>query len=141
MSAFLVKTEPSTYAFADLLRDRRTTWDGISNATALIHLRSMKRGDSILVYHSGTDKAVVGLAEVARGPYPDPRLDDPKRVVVDLVAKEAVKVPVALGTFRTDAILKSSALVKNSRLSVMPLSDAQYARVLSLAGLGSRRGR
>ena len=141
MSAFLVKTEPSTYSFGDLVRDNRTTWDGISNPTALIHLRSMMAGDSIVVYHSGKDKAVVGIAEVARGPYPDPTLDDARRVVVDLVVREAATTPVALAMFRTDPILKSADLVRNSRLSVMPLSAAQYARVRSLAGLGQRRGR
>ena len=141
MSAFLVKTEPSTYSFEDLLRDRRTTWDGVSNPLALIHLRTMKQGDAIVVYHSGKDKAVVGLAEVARGPYADPQLADPKRVVVDLVARGAVATPVALATFRADAVLKSTDLVKNSRLSVMPLSDAQYARVLALAGAAPQRGR
>ena len=141
MGAFLVKTEPSTSSFDDLLRDQRTTWDGVSNPLALIHLRSMKRGDSIVVYHSGKDKAVVGFAEVARGPYPDPKLADPKRVVVDLVARGAVTTPVALATFRADAVLKSTDLVKNSRLSVMPLSPAQYARVLALAGAAPKRGR
>lgn len=141
MSAFLVKTEPSTYSFEDLLRDRRTTWDGVSNPLALIHLRTMKQGDAIVVYHSGKDKAVVGLAEVARGPYADPQLADPKRVVVDLVARGALATPVALATFRADAVLKSTDLVKNSRLSVMPLSDAQYARILALAGVAPKRGR
>ena len=141
MSAFLVKTEPTTYSFEDLLRERRTTWDGVSNPLALIHLRTMKQGDAIVVYHSGKDKAVVGLAEVARGPYADPKLADPKRVVVDLVARGAVITPVALATFRADAVLKSTDLVKNSRLSVMPLSDAQYARILALAGVAPKRGR
>ena len=141
MGAFLVKTEPSTYSFDDLLRDQRTTWDGVSNPLALIHLRSMKRGDSIVVYHSGKDKAVVGFAEVARGPDPDPTLEDPKRVVVDLVARDAAAAPVALAAFRADAVLKATDLVKNSRLSVMPLSPAQYARVLALAGAAPKRGR
>ena len=141
MGAFLVKIEPSTYSFDDLLRDQRTTWDGVSNPLALIHLRSMKRGDSIVVYHSGKDKAVVGFAEVARGPYPDPKLEDSKRVVVDLVARDAAAAPVALAAFRADAVLKATDLVKNSRLSVMPLSPAQYARVLALAGAAPKRGR
>ena len=141
MSAFLVKTEPSTYSFEDLLRDQRTTWDGVSNPLALSHLRAMKRGDAIVVYHSGKDKAVVGFAEVTRAPYADPKLADPKRVVVDLVARGTVATPLALATFRTDAVLKSTVLVKNSRLSVMPLSDAQYARVVALAGIAPKRGR
>lgn len=141
MSAFLVKTEPSTYSFEDLLRERKTTWDGVSNPLALIHLRTMKRGDSIVVYHSGKDKAVVGFAEVACDPYPDPKLADPKRVVVDLIARDAATTRVALAAFRADAVLKSTDLVKNSRLSVMPLSDAQYARALALAGVAPKRGR
>ena len=139
MPAFLVKTEPATYSFADLVRDQLTVWDGISNAAALIHLRSMRRGDTIAIYHSGDEKAVVGLGEVARDPYPDPKLADPKRAVVDVVPRRALAHPVTLAEFREDAVLKTSELVRFTRLSVMPLTDAQLRRVLALASSPARR--
>ena len=84
VSAFLFKTEPSTYSFADLSRDKRAVWDGVANPLALIHLRKVERGDTIVVYHSGKEKAAVGLAVAIGGSYPDPKLEDPKLVVVDL---------------------------------------------------------
>ena len=133
MPAFLIKTEPSEYSFDDLVRDHHTTWDGVSNALALIHLRSMRRGDTVAIYHSGRDKAVMGLAEVTRDPYPDPGLGDPKRVVVDLVPRRALPTPVSLADFREDAVLRTSELVRISRLSVMPLTDAQLRRLLAIA--------
>src|SRR5579862_2245996 len=83
--SWLVKSEPSTYSWDDLVRDGRTVWDGVSNAAALISLRAMKQGDEALFYHSGDEKAIVGIARVVRGGYPDPKLGDPKRAVVDLM--------------------------------------------------------
>ena len=141
MPAFLVKTEPTEYSFEDLVRDHHTTWDGISNALALIHLRTMRRGDTVAVYHSGRDKAVVGLAEVASDPYPDPKLGDPKRVVVDLVPRRRLVAPVSLQEFRGDEVLRTSELVRISRLSVMPLTDAQLRRMLAIASSPARSAR
>lgn len=134
MAAWLFKTEPSDYAFADLVRDKRVAWEGVSNALALIHLRGVKKGDVIVVYHTGAEKRAVGLAVAASAPYADPRLDDPRRVVVDLKPGKALPAPVALATFKTDAVLRTTELVRNSRLSVMPLTDAHLARVVQLAG-------
>lgn len=133
MSSFLFKTEPSDYAFADLVRDGRVVWEGVTNATALIHLRSVKKGDTVAIYHTGSEKAVVGLATVTRGSYADPKLEDPRRVVVDLKPQSALARAVTLATFRTDAVLRTTELVRNSRLSVMPLSDTHLARLLALA--------
>lgn len=134
MAAWLFKTEPSDYAFADLLRDKRVVWEGVSNALALIHLRGVQKGDVIVIYHTGAEKSAVGLA-VATGPsYADPKLGDPKRAVVDLKPGKALPNPVALATFKTDSVLRTTELVRNSRLSVMPLTDAHLARVLQLAG-------
>jgi predicted RNA-binding protein with PUA-like domain len=133
MSAFLFKTEPSDYAFSDLVRDGSTRWSGVTNAAALIHLRTVKTGDTVVVYHTGDEKRVVGLAKVARGAYPDPDAGDPRRVVVDLAPLRALPAPVTLATFRTDAVLKTTELVRNSRLSVMPLTPAHLARVQELA--------
>ena len=134
MAAFLFKTEPSEYAFADLVRDRRTTWEGISNALALIHLRSVKKGDTVVIYHTGAEKRAVGLAVVVKGAYADPGSEDPRRVVVDLKPVRALPAPVALAVFKRDPVLCATELVRISRLSVMPLTDTQLARVLELAG-------
>ena len=134
MNHWLFKTEPSEYSYADLVRDKGTVWAGVANATALIHLRACAKGDRVLVYHTGSEKAVVGLATIARGPYPDPSLDDPKRVVVDLKPVRAVGTPVPLATFRADALLAKTDLVRIARLSVVPLTAAQYERVLEHAG-------
>lgn len=134
MAAWLFKTEPSDYAFADLVRDRRVVWAGVSNALALIHLRQVRKGDLVVIYHTGAEKRAVGLAVAAGDPYADPGLEDAKRAVVDLEPGGALPSPVPLAVFKTDAVLKATELVRNSRLSVMPLSEPQLARVLQLAG-------
>jgi predicted RNA-binding protein with PUA-like domain len=133
VSSFLFKTEPTEYSFSDLVRDKRAVWDGISNALALIHLRSVEKGDSVVIYHSGSGKEAVGLAIAVSGPYTDPAIEDPKRVVVDLKPLRAFKKPVPLTTFKTDPVLRTVDLVRISRLSVMPLSAAQLKRVLQHA--------
>lgn len=135
MAHWLFKTEPSEYSYADLVRDKHVVWEGVSNNTALIHLRAVKKGDTVIVYHSGKDKAAVGLAEVRRGSYPDPKLGEVKRVVVDLKPVRAFATPLLLADFRIDPVLKSTELVRISRLSVMPLTAAQHARVLERAGV------
>lgn len=135
MATFLFKTEPSTYSFDDLTRDKTTVWDGVSNALALKHLRSVGKGDTIVIYHTGEEKQVVGLATAASDPFPDPKLKDPKRVVVRLKAGRALPFPVPLATFKTDPELKSAELVRLPRLSVMPLTQAQYRRLLERSGL------
>lgn len=134
MTHWLFKTEPSEYSYADLARDKHVVWEGVSNATALIHLRAVKQGDTVIVYHSGKTKAAVGLAEVTRGAYADPKLGDAKRVVVDLKPVRAFASPVALSEFRNDPVLKTTELVRITRLSVMPLTPPQHARVLERAG-------
>ena len=133
MASFLFKTEPTEYSFGDLQRDKKAVWDGISNALALIHLRSVKKGDQVVIYHSGVGKEAVGLAIATSGPYTDPKVEDPKRVVVDLKPVKAFKKPVPLSTFKTDAVLRTVDLVRISRLSVMPLSAAQLKRILQYA--------
>lgn len=135
MPAFwIVKSEPSTYAFADLERDGRTVWDGIRNAQALIHLRAMRKGDRVLFYHTGDEKAVVGLARVAAAPYPDPKESDPKRTVVDLSAERPLSRAVPLSAIRADPAFATLGLVRHTRLSVMPVTPEQWARLLQLGG-------
>jgi len=131
MPFWLVKTEPSTYAFQDLRRDRKTRWDGVSNAQAQANLRAMGKGDEVVVYHSG-EKAAVGLSRVARGPYPDPGDPEGKRVAVDLAAGVGFEVPVALGVLRGEKVFEGSALLKQGRLSVVPITAAQWGVVLRL---------
>ncbi len=133
MANWLLKTEPDTYSIDDLTRDQTTMWDGVSNATALTHLRAMKKGDRILIYHTGKEKAVVGTAGVSSGPVADPKLDDAKLVVVELKAGEKLKRAVPLSELRTDAAFRGWDLLRIGRLSVVPTSDAMWDRVLQLS--------
>lgn len=126
---WLLKTEPSTYSYADLAKQGRTTWDGIGNATALIHLRAMAPGDAVLIYHTGKEKAVVGLASVAGAPRPDPAASDPRRVVVDLKPVRALKRAVPLAALKQDPALREWELLRISRLSVMPVPAAAWEAI------------
>ncbi|HEX3928559.1 MAG TPA: EVE domain-containing protein [Gemmatimonadales bacterium] len=133
-ASWLLKTEPSTYSWQDLVRDKTTTWDGVANAAALINLRAMKTGDEALIYHSGDEKAIVGIARITRGGYADPKLDDPRRAVVDVAWVKALAKPVTLATIKADKRLASFALVRISRLSCMPVS-AEHRAVLKELGV------
>lgn len=130
---WIVKTEPSTYSFDDLLRERRTVWDGVKNNLALKHIRAMRPGDKVLIYHSGKDKAAVGLAAVASAPYPDPAAKNAKLVVVDLTAGQRLRRPVDLKTIKADRAFKDLALVRMPRLSVMPATPQHWRRLRELA--------
>lgn len=134
MPSYLLKTEPSAYSFDDLLRDKRTVWDGVANAQALMVLREMKRGDEVLVYHSDVGKAIVGIATVVKDPHPDPALDDPRRVVVDIRAVRALAHPVTLAEIKAVPGLADLALVRQSRLSCMAVSPA-HRRLLERLGV------
>lgn len=134
MARFLVKTEPSTYSFADLKRDGRAVWDGVSNPVALKHLATIRKGDTVVVYHTGDEKQAVGLAVAASDAYPDPKLKEPKRLVMDLTPDRPLPKPVTLAQVKADAVLTHSELARLPRLSVMPLSEAQFQRLLRLAG-------
>ena len=134
MARFLVKTEPSTYSYADLARDKRTVWDGVSNPVALKHLATIRKGDTVIVYHTGDEKQAVGLAVALSNAYPDPKLSDPKRVVVDLAPQRALPKAVTLAQAKADAVLKTNDLARLPRLSVMPFTEAQFERLIKLAG-------
>ena len=131
MAYWLLKTEPSTYSFDDLTRDRQTRWDGIRNPVALKHLRSAAAGDRALVYHTGDEKAAVGEAEIVGPAYDDP--EDPKLAVVDLKAGKPLASPVTLAQLKQEPLFADSPLVKQGRLSFVPLTDAQWKRVQALA--------
>ncbi len=138
MAAWLFKTEPSEFSFTDLQAKKVARWDGVKNTTALIHLRAMKVGDTVVVYHTGNEKRAVGLAKVIRAPYPDPTLDDPKRVVVDLEAGAALPAPLPLAAFRADPLLAQTDLIRITRLSIVPLTAAHLKRVRELAATAGR---
>jgi predicted RNA-binding protein with PUA-like domain len=131
MPCWLLKTEPSTYSFADLVRERRTRWDGVTNAQAQANLRSMRGGDEVVVYHSG-EKAAVGLARVARAAYPDPGDPSGRRAAVDLEAGRALPSPVPLEALRAAKAFAGSPLLRQGRLSVLPLTASQRRALLRL---------
>ena len=126
---WLLKTEPSSYSYDDLERERRATWDGVTNPVALKNLRAMKEGDAALIYHTGAEKAVVGTALVVREAYPDPKVKDPRRVVVDLTPGGRLPRPVTLSELKELAVFKDSPLVRQGRLSVVPLTKEQWNEV------------
>ena len=134
-AAWLVKTEPGEYSYADLERDGTAEWDGVTNALAQRHLRAMREGDVCVVYHSGSERAAVGLARVARAPYPDPTDPTGKRVWVDLRADRPLARPVPLSALKADATFAQSPLVRMARLSVMPLEPDQLALIERLANM------
>jgi predicted RNA-binding protein with PUA-like domain len=131
-SHFLVKSEPFKYPFSQLLKDKRTTWDGVRNFEARNHLRSMKVGDLLLFYHSNEGKEVVGVAKVTRAAYPDETADEGDWSVVDIAPVKALAVPVPLATMRDDAKLGEMLLFRRTRLSVVPVTPAEFKRVLEL---------
>jgi len=123
---WLLKTEPGSYSYEDLEREGRAVWDGVSNPVALKNLRSMKEGDAVVVYHTGDERAAVGLAEVVRAAYPDPKKGDPRLVVVDLRPRGRFPRPVTLDEIKSLALFKDSPLVRQGRLSVVPLTAPQW---------------
>lgn len=133
-SYWLLKTEPSTYSWDHLVTARRAVWDGVRNAAALSHLRKMQPGDQAFIYHTGNEKAIIGIAKVASAPYPDPKAGDPRLVVVELEAGKRLPVPVTLATIKADPRFADFALVRIGRLSVMPVSWEQWQAILKLAG-------
>ncbi len=137
MALWLLKTEPSTYSWDDLVREKSTVWGGVSNNAALLHLRAMKKGDEALIYHTGAEKQVVGLATIARGPYPDPDLDppDPKRVAVDIKPKKKANTPASLASIKADKRFAGFDLVRQSRLSVMPVPEDLGTLLRRMTGL------
>jgi predicted RNA-binding protein with PUA-like domain len=133
MNYWLVKSEPESYSWSQFLAEKKTAWTGVRNFAARLNLRAMKKGDAVFFYHSGEQKAVVGLARVEKEFYPDATADEGDWSCVDLVAVKALAKPVTLAQIKADKILGEMKLVKQSRLSVSPLTKAQFERVLKLA--------
>ena len=133
MTYWLLKTEPGTYSWSDLQRDKKTSWDGITNPTALKHLRSMKKGDLALIYHTGGERAAVGIAEIVSAPRSDPKADDDKLVVVDIKPKKPLGEPVGLDAIKADKTFAGWDLLRIGRLSVVPVPEPMWKRILALA--------
>lgn len=131
---WLVKSEPEAYSFADLKRDRKTAWTGVRNYAARLHLNAMRPGDRVLFYESVTTKAVVGLAEVTRAAFPDTTAGGEGWVAVELKCVAALPSPIPLGQIKAEPALKNIALLRQSRLSVMPLKAAEFDRLVKLGG-------
>jgi predicted RNA-binding protein with PUA-like domain len=125
---WIVKTEPSTYSWSDLERDGKAVWDGVHNPVAIRNLSEMKPGDDVLIYHTGSEKAVVGLAKLTKAAYPDPKEKDPKLLVVELAPVRRLAAPVTLTEIKADPLFKDSPLVRQGRLSVVPLTEEQFKR-------------
>jgi predicted RNA-binding protein with PUA-like domain len=133
MAYWLLKTEPDCYSWDDLVRDKSTTWDGVSNALALKHIRTMKKGDLALVYHTGGERRAVGVAEVKTAPYPDPKEGDDKLAVVDLRPKKKLAHPVPLPLIKADKAFQGWDFLRIGRLSVVPVPEAMWERILELS--------
>jgi predicted RNA-binding protein with PUA-like domain len=131
---WLVKQEPTKYSFDHLVRDGRTMWDGVRNFQACNNLKAMRAGDWVLFYHSVVGTAVVGVCEVVKEAYPDPTAKEPQWVVVDLVPVKKLKRPVTLEEIKADKALEGIPLVRQSRLSVMPLEKAAFDAIVSMGG-------
>ncbi len=133
MRNWLAKSEPSTYSWERLVADGKTVWDGVRNAQARNNLAAMSTGDLVLFYHSGDSKAVVGIAKVVRCAYQDPTTTDPRWLAVDLLPVTALKRPVTLSAIKARPSLHTIALVRQSRLSVMELTDDEFRAILAIA--------
>jgi predicted RNA-binding protein with PUA-like domain len=133
MQFWLVKQEPEAYSWSMLVKDRRTAWTGVRNFQARINLRAMKKGDLVLYYHSVSEKQVVGIARVEKQAYPDPTATEGDWVCVDLVPVNALRKPVSLDVIKADKALADMKLVRQSRLSVTPVTREQFNRILKLA--------
>ncbi len=131
MNYWLMKTEPSTYSWDDLVRDKKTIWDGVRNYAARIHLKAMQKGDLVLIYHSMDDKAVVGTGKIRKEGFPDP--NDNEWTVVELSPEKKLKKPVTLAMVKADKRLANMVLVKNSRLSVQPVKAEEFDMILALS--------
>jgi predicted RNA-binding protein with PUA-like domain len=131
MNYWLVKSEPETYSWDKFVQLGKDHWDGVRNYAARNHLKNMVLGDWVLFYHSGDDRQVVGIAQVSREHYPDPSTDDPQWVAVELTPLKPLPKPVTLKTIKADPDLQHIALVRQSRLSVMPLEQADFERIIA----------
>ena len=130
---WLVKDEPTHYGFDELVKERKAVWSGVRNALAQRHLRAVKKGDRVFYYHTGTEKQVVGIAKALSDPYPDPEDPTGKYVAVDIAPVKRLPRPITLAEIKADPAFKDFPLVRIARLSVMPVTDAEWARIERMA--------
>jgi predicted RNA-binding protein with PUA-like domain len=135
VNRWILKTDADVYPFEQLEREHRAVWDGVSNPVALRHIRSMAEGDPLMIYHSGATKEIVGLARVVSAPYPDPKHPDGKLTVVEIEAGRRLPQTVSLKTIKAEPALADLALVRQPRLSVIPVPEPQWNRLLTMGGL------
>jgi predicted RNA-binding protein with PUA-like domain len=133
MNYWLVKQEPSSYSFSDLQTEGKTDWTGVRNYQARNNLRAMKKGDKVFFYHSGDEKAIVGLAKISKPAYQDPTTDDANWVAVELEAGKPVKNPVSLAAIKANPMLANIALLKLSRLSVVPITEEEFSEIIEMS--------
>lgn len=133
MSYWLLKTEPENYSYFDLEREGSTVWDGVNNSLALKHLKTMIPGDLALIYHTGKERQIMGIAEIVSSPYADPSLNDAKRVVVDIKASKRVSQPLTLAQIKQDGSFAEFDLLRIPRLSVVPVSEIYWERLIELS--------
>jgi predicted RNA-binding protein with PUA-like domain len=131
MSFWLLKTEPETYSWDHLIKDKKTVWDGVRNFQARSNMKSMKKGDSVFFYHTGDEKAIVGVASVAKESYPDPK--DKDWVVIDLIPEKKLRKPISLAQIKADKRLADMVLVRAARLSVQPVKKEEFDLILALS--------
>jgi predicted RNA-binding protein with PUA-like domain len=145
MTWYLLKTEPDDYAYADLVRTKRDAWTDVANPAAQLHMRAMRKGDTVFIYHTGSQRAIAGVAKVVRGAYPDPdhpgvtAKGDPKRVLVDLAPHTQADTPLTLAEMKADPAFADFVLVKQARLSAMPVPDELAAIMLQRIGVRMER--
>jgi predicted RNA-binding protein with PUA-like domain len=133
MANWLLKTEPDCYSWDNLVQDKRATWDGVANNTALKNIRTMKKGDLALIYHTGDERTAIGIAEITSDPYPNPKEDDDRLVVVDLKPKRKLSRGVTISDIKADPTFAGWDFIRISRLSVVPVPEKMWKRILQLA--------
>lgn len=133
MSYWILKTEPNAYSYDRLETEKTAVWDGVANPVALKNLKAMEKGDELMIYHTGNEKAVIGTATVTKEAYPDPKAGDPALVVIELKVGKRLPRPVTLAQIKADATFAEMALVRQGRLSVVPATPAQWKRLLALS--------
>lgn len=134
MNYWLIKTEPETYSWDDLISQKEGTWDGVRNFAARGHLKAMKKGDLAFFYHSGEQRSIVGVCKITQEAFPDPTAKEGNWVAVKVKPVSKFKTPVTLDILKNDALLKNMKMVKIGRLSVSPVAEKEYAKILKLSG-------
>lgn len=133
MNYWLLKTEPSVYSYDDLVRDKKTVWDGVRHPKALSNIRSSKKGERVFIYHTGDEKQIVGIAEIISDPYPDPKQDNERVMVFEIKPVKKLKRPVTLSEIKSNKKYSDFRLVREPRLSVMPVPDEYWNDIIKMS--------